>query len=56
MAKQWIKPREEMKPRVFSIAENSSQFATYYDEIQEYLKVIAGYDELLTGTVYIVGY
>ena len=50
MAQQWIRPSEEMEPGVFSIAEDSSEFKGYYDDIQEYLKVMAGYDELWAGT------
>ena len=49
MVKQWKKPQEDMKPRVFSIADASTDFKEYYDKIQEFIKVVAGYDEMLPG-------
>lgn len=48
MAKQWKEPKEDIKPRVFSI-EDSSEFKEYYDNIQEFIKVLAGYDVMLPG-------
>lgn len=50
MAKQWQKPSGEMKPRVFSIAQSSTAFKRYYDDIQDFLKVMAGFDEMLPGS------
>ena len=48
--KQWQKPSGEMKSRVFSIAHSSTAFKRYYDDIQEFLKVMAGFDELLPAS------
>ena len=49
MAQQWKKPQEDIKPRVFSIADTSTEFKDYYDKIQEFIKAVAGYDEILPG-------
>ena len=49
MAKQWKKPQEGIKPRVFLIADTSTEFKDYYDNIKEFIKVVAGYDEMLPG-------
>lgn len=50
--KQWKKPAnegEEVPRRVFHILRSSPTFETYYDEVQESLKSMAGMDELLQG-------
>ena len=49
MAKRWKKPQEDMKPRIFSIPDTSTEFEDYYDNIQEFIKAAAGYDEMLPG-------
>ena len=38
-----------MKPRVFSIVDTSIDFQDYYDSIQDFIKAVAGYDEMLPG-------
>jgi len=49
MAKQCKRPQEDMKPRMFSIPDTSTEFKDYYDNIQEFIKAAAGYDEMLPG-------
>lgn len=45
----WLSNGKDMKPRVFSIADASADFKDYYDNIQEFIKAVAGYDEMLPG-------
>lgn len=42
-------PGQELSPRVFHIASDSTTFSEYYDEVQEWLKLMAGMDQLLPG-------
>ena len=39
----------EIAPKVFKIAEDSTVFQEYYDELQDLMKSIAGMDEFLKG-------
>ena len=53
LARQWRKPDEagrEVPPRVFQISNTSTTFSQYYDEVQEWLKSMAGMDQMLPGT------
>ena len=51
-AKHWRQPcgeSKEIEPRVFLIKERSPAFGSYYDEIQDMLKAMAGLDDFLQG-------
>ena len=52
LARQWRKPDEaglELSPRVFQISSTSTTFSQHYDEVQKFLKSMAGMDQLLPG-------
>lgn len=51
-SKQWKEPSSEEKyiqPRIFHIMASSPTFGNYYDEVQDLLKSLAGFDEFLQG-------
>ena len=51
---QWKRPAgqdKDVKHKIFKVSKDSSIFRDYYNDVQCYLKSLAGMDDFLTGNI-----
>ena len=52
LTQQWVKaeePTKEVESRKFVVVPATTNFGSYYDEIQGFLRTVSGMDPLLEG-------